>query len=620
MANGVNGVKYTDSKPNKMKCAARFTALLFLLVLCLAPCTSADRIHIEKPDAEEKDAGAADPPFEKATYPGEISTPYPTIHCLAIEWFIQGDDNLNGLVEVSYRKLDKEKQGLGEASWIAAMPLIRVPKGSTGKHTRPTYTWENKHSGSIFNLEPDTEYEIRLSLIDPDGGNTTERITAHTRPIPREAENARTIKVNPKTLNKAAMLAQAGDILLLSPGHYHDFRMPVDGEAGKPIVLRADNAHPVIGSTFNSVDLEHRKHVIIDGLTVWGPVRLRWAEDVAVCYCKIESRYGIIAQEQPGCKNCYIADNTVTYKIPWAAESIGSNSIWGGEANVGEGIEVTGPGNVICYNRVSGYRDCISTMEDLWVYDQMCIDIYNNDISKGVDDAIELDFAMHNCRVMNNRITNCGMGLSSQPGLGGPVYFIRNVMYNMGLAPFKLERHSYGNLFWHNTVVKTGDGLFEHHGQDAYFRSEWINNLCLGGSGGGMSGRYSRGTEGLAVALPGYNNSCSFDYNAVGSVNTPFAGTIGNERFESIGQLHKLTGAGHCVKVNINVFAAPLVFPDPPFPERRPQDLRIAPGSAAADAALLMPNVNDNFTGKGPDIGAYEIGKPLPHYGPRPRE
>ena len=32
--------------------------------------------------------------------------------------------------------------------------------------------------------------------------------------------------------------------------------------------------------------------------------------------------------------------------------------------NIGEGIEMTGPGNVIEFNRVTGFRDCISTMED----------------------------------------------------------------------------------------------------------------------------------------------------------------------------------------------------------------------------------------------------------------
>jgi hypothetical protein len=37
------------------------------------------------------------------------------------------------------------------------------------------------------------------------------------------------------------------------------------------------------------------------------------------------------------------------------------------------------------------------------------------------------------------------------------------------------------------------------------------------------------------------------------------------------------------------------------------------------DAAVIIPNVNDDYEGAGPDIGAYEAGRPLPHYGPRPR-
>jgi hypothetical protein len=46
-------------------------------------------------------------------------------------------------------------------------------------------------------------------------------------------------------------------------------------------------------------------------------------------------------------------------------------------------------------------------------------------------------------------------------------------------------------------------------------------------------------------------------------------------------------------------------------------DLRLAQGSAAIDAAEPIPGINDGFSGKGPDLGAYELGAPLPHYGPR---
>jgi hypothetical protein len=32
---------------------------------------------------------------------------------------------------------------------------------------------------------------------------------------------------------------------------------------------------------------------------------------------------------------------------------------------------------------------------------------------------------------------------------------------------------------------------------------------------------------------------------------------------------------------------------------------------------MRLPNVNDDFAGRGPDLGAYETGRPAPRYGPR---
>ena len=46
-------------------------------------------------------------------------------------------------------------------------------------------------------------------------------------------------------------------------------------------------------------------------------------------------------------------------------------------------------------------------------------------------------------------------------------------------------------------------------------------------------------------------------------------------------------------------------------------DFRLRPKSKAIDAGVALPNINDNFSGKAPDIGALEVGHPSPHYGPR---
>lgn len=542
-----------------------------------------------------------------ATVPGALSTPFPTLTNLAVEWLIEGDDNLNATCAVKYRMA-------GESAWREAMPLLRVPAGKSSG-TRPIFYWENKLSGSVLDLKPGTRYEISLSLRDPDGGRKDTVVTVSTRPVPRPAPDGRVIRVRADEFRRAARSLEPGDILELGPGWYGDFRLERDGAPGRPIVIRSDGSYPAINATFTKVDLEYRKHVIIEGVTVRGPVELRWAEDIAVRHCTVLSSRGIVATDRPGATNCYIADNTVISYMPWDSLALGCCINEKSISNVGEGIEITGPGNVIAHNYVKGYRDCISTMEDLWVYDQRCVDIYNNDIYDGADDAIEADFTQGNTRIMRNRITNCFIGLSSQPGLGGPSYFIRNVIYNLINTPFKLARGSTGDLVLHNTVVKVGDGFMVAHNPS---RVKFRNNLTIGGHGGGDYARFGTG-RGLAVSFTNADNTADMAYNAFGAVGMPFQGVIGRHRFESIEELRKLPYGRNSVQVDMSVFANNPEYPAPAFPAREPADLRLAPGSAAVDAGQVIPNVNEDYTGKAPDLGAYELGQEMPVYGPRPR-
>ncbi len=542
----------------------------------------------------------------KATQPGALSTPYPTLTNLAVEWLITGDDNLNAVCKTWYRQK-------GENAWREAMPLRRVPAGRS-YGTDPIFYWENKLSGSVLDLRPGTAYEIKMSLRDPDGGSADTVVSVSTRPVPKAAPGSRVIKAGPQDFERLAAALEPGDILELGPGWYGEFKLQRSGAPGRPIVIRSSRSYPGLNSTFEKVDLERCKHVILEGVTVRGPVELRWSDHVTVRRCEVISQRGIAATDRPGASNCYIADNTVTGYMPWDSLAIGCCINDYSVSCVGEGIEITGPGNVICHNRVSGYRDCISTMEDLWAFDQRCIDIYNNDIELGDDDAIEADFTAGNARIMRNRIANCFISLSSQPGLGGPCYFIRNVMYNTINVPFKLARGSKGDVVLHNTVVKAGDGfMIGHNPSLVLFR----NNLTIGGTPAGNLGGYGTG-RGMAVSFPRADSTLDMDYDGFGAVGRPFEGILGRHRIESLADLRRLTTEKHAVQVDMSVFAARVDFPFPLFPRREPPDLRLAPGSAAVDAAAVIPNVNDNYRGKAPDLGAYEQGDPLPVYGPRP--
>jgi len=547
--------------------------------------------------------GAPAVPAEDATKPGKVTAPYPTIIHLAIEWQIEGDDNLNGVVTVRYRKA-------GQTQWREGLRLRRVPAGRS-RGTQPIFGWKNKHSGSLFDLRPDTEYEIALKLEDPDGGTAERTVRARTRPVPKAAANAGVKSVTPGSLASALGAAEPGDVLLLSPGNYGELAVEKDGAPGRPLVLRSKG-----GAKFRGVSLRNRRHVYVEGLSVdGGGIDLLGAAECVVrrCTVTITGRgFGIGATRPPGARNCYIADNLVAGSTPWKSEAMGARG-----RNAGEGIQMTGPGNVLCHNRVSGFRDCLSTMEDRSVAEQCCIDIYNNDISVGADDGIEADFCMHNCRIVRNRLTNCFTGLSSQPGLGGPTYFIRNVMYNLTYAPFKLHRYSQGDVCLHNTVVKVGDGMACFAGQPFDFAC-FRNNLCIGGPPGAKRwGGYGCGS-GHAATMRALGPHCSFDHDALGTHGTPFRGSFGSQRFSSLEELRKGPHERNAIQVDMSVFEG-VRFPQAPVPEREPADLRPRAGSAVVDKALPLPNINDRFRGKGPDMGAYEAGQELPLYGPRPR-
>jgi len=509
---------------------------------------------------------------QDSTVAGAIVTPYPTLVNLAVEWQIQGDDNLNGIVNVKFREKNKTK-------WELGMPLRRVPAGAN-----IGFKWGNKHSGSIFNLKPGTQYQIQLSLVDPDGGSVEKLVEARTRPVPRVGNNATIIEIK--------------------PGSY-DTLHTISGRADKPMVYRCTKGEAI----FRFIDVQNKEWVFIEGLNVKNlategiGICLNGAENCVVTYCTINAVFGIVAY-LPGATNCLFSDNTITGISVWTNEAMGAHG-----KNIGEGIEITGPGNVICYNRVQGFRDCISTMEDQHAVNQVCIDIYNNDIYRGADDGIEADFCFSNCRIFQNRLTNCYVGLSSQPGLGGPTYFIRNAMYNMVHAAFKLKRFSQGDVVLHNTVIKVGAGLGGNDTMDfAYFR----NNLAIGGPTGGVNwGDYGAGNPYAAdIISPGTHSS--FDYDAVGVYGTQYVALIGERPFTEVEK--------HGVEyIKLEDTFINIAFPNPPIPEQAVADLRLKPGSKAQDAAMRIPNVNDDFTGKAPDCGAYETGRELPQYGPRKR-
>jgi hypothetical protein len=216
---------------------------------------------------------------------------------------------------------------------------------------------------------------------------------------------------------------------------------------------------------------------------------------------------------------------------------------------------------------------------------------------------------------MRNRITNAFIALSSQPSLGGPTYFIRNALYNIAHVSFKLYRGSFGDVLLHNTVVKGGDAIGIYAGNpvnNLYSR----NNLFIGGPGGSYGG-YNNGTGKALQIADLVSSNANMNYDAIGTTVGSFTGRFGTTSFSDFSQFRSLTTEKNFTQVGLAVFNSAIALPTNAMSTYAAPDLRLRAGSAAENAGVVIPGINAGYSGAAPDVGAYEVGAPLPVVGPR---
>jgi hypothetical protein len=236
------------------------------------------------------------------------------------------------------------------------------------------------------------------------------------------------------------------------------------------------------------------------------------------------------------------------------------------------------------------------------------------------DNFIEADGAMYNIRILRNLcISAAAHALSSQTLYGGPAYFIRNIVYH---APscLKHAQNPSGMIYYHNTFTSR---ILAAQASNYHFR----NNLFLGWW-----------PDTTLFSVDTFTNYTSSDYNGFHPdpeaecsfvwTSPPFdqAKNYTDEReerkFVSLEDYSRATGQDkNSILLDYSVFEN-LEPPDVEnFTKVYDQDelnFQLKPNTAAIDAGCPLPNINDDFTGKAPDLGALESGQPVPVYGPRP--
>jgi hypothetical protein len=459
---------------------------------------------------------------------------------------------------------------------------------------------------------------------------------------------------------------QPGDIIVVHAGLYKDTRykygsgigtlfdgtyyLTASGTAERPIVIRAAGDGPVVfDGDGNGVlfDVTAASHIYFEGLTfrnteiaiLAGRKRIIGSEGLTVKRSHFEDVGIGITSDWSGSKNFTITDNTfVGRQIPdhlmgWIGRTWQSFPDFPVLLKSNAAVKVYGSGHVIAYNEVSHFHDGIDNAtygnpdidgNGKIIRDHMpiSIDIVGNDIRDVDDNCIEADGAMTNIRILRNRCFNqAHRALSAQPVLGGPAYFIGNLVYH---APeggaVKLTANSSGIVFYHNTLIG------EVHDMGPVSNLHFSNNLILG-----------QGAWPEVFQVDTFTNYSSSDYNGFrpnpGAAqafgwNSPPRGVVADylkdrevRHFASLREYVAATGQEqHSVLVDYSDFAR-VSAPDAGDPRRfyRPTefDFSLNAKSRAVDAGIVLPNVNDGFAGKAPDLGAYERGKPAPVYGPR---
>jgi len=596
-----------------------------------------------------------------------------TLLCAGFEWKIAGDENRNASVKVNYRKK-------GNSSWNEALPLLRIGDEKIyGHDQRWVYTVQPMFAGSIFNLEPGTEYECWLQLSDPDGveGETEKLVMIKTRTEPQPYPLGQVYHVYPPGytgpkqspaftgLNAAyygegntgdwwnvpEARVSAGDVILVHAGLYKANRLKYaddlaldfhgayiftqKGTKEKPIVIKAAGDGEVIfdgDGSYRLFDVMAADYHYFEGLTIRntdiafyaGFKHVMGCSGLTVKKCRMEDvGIGVVTYSEDS-KDFYIADNTLIGRhdpdtlIGWYGfkEPAPLTSYYA--------IKVYGQGHVVCHNTMSYFHDgvCIDTHGQPEPGKKcVSVDIYRNDIFNMADDFIESDGGSHNIRVFENRGFNSyHSALSAQPIFGGPVYFIRNLCYNVPGTALKYTVRPAGIFTYNNTFIAEAAITNFSNG---HFR----NNLFIG-----------QDDNRPALQATTYTNYSTFDHNGYrgkssnqgnyrlrypihDSLNQGDDKELTMSNFKTLEEFAIKTGfEKHGIELDVNIFEKVtlpeaknkgLIYPVKGY------DFRLKLGSKAIDAGCILPNITDGFSGKAPDLGAIESGKEGVKYGVR---
>lgn len=281
------------------------------------------------------------------------------------------------------------------------------------------------------------------------------------------------------------------------------------------------------------------------------------------------------------------------YAWPWDA-------FYAGISLSGGGIRfyspTSGRGNIIRGNTFHDYFDGFGACPETAGTQTNETDVYDNLVYRVGDDGMETDGTCANVRIWNNTFHDVLVGISLAPVYDGPVYAVRNLIYNTGLG----NNNYSGTPFKFNSGYDpSGTMYLFHNTADA---AQPFNNGLYVKAPGSWDLIYARNNiwSGTEYAINNYNETepIDLDYDNLYTTRTDefvYWGNESNRHMRDLLTFQTLTGQE---MHGLNEVSG--------FFDAGNGDYTLTETSPLINQGLHIPGINDGYLGSAPDIGAFE--------------
>ncbi|MFC1479491.1 hypothetical protein ACFL6F_02740 [Planctomycetota bacterium] len=259
--------------------------------------------------------------------------------------------------------------------------------------------------------------------------------------------------------------------------------------------------------------------------------------------------------------------------------------------------------SVLRYNSFYGHVNALHVRTKSKISAHRNIDIHNNLVVNAGDDAIEPEGPAVNMRIYENKLSLFLNGVSDAPCRIGPVFIVRNIFHRFMQGAFKVKNGADGQaLYYHNVCYPNMKDL------KLCSNTPDGGTACAPSTTDGVRWMRTRNNILIGRRRPMHLNKKRFPLVKIASLDYDYNclwGMTGKKYKTMLPEPHSVWGL-------------------PKFIDTEKGDLRIIDDKQpGVDVGAVIKGINDEvpapyqFKGKGPDMGLYEAGSPLPHYGPR---